>query len=317
MDLKKAEGRRLALALIEKSDVVLESFRPGVMKRLGLDYDRVRQVKPDIVYCSISGYGQDGNLSHLGSHDLNYMALSGILSQLKDERGRPVHPGVTLADFIGGMAASEAILLGLFQRERTGEGRFLDMALQDVLVSFMNPHERIYQQMGRKNGISVLTGGAICYHLYETKDRRYVSMAALEPKFWRHFCEAHGRTDWIPAQFSQPARDNPVFEEIRMLFHSRTLDEWIQFSQEVDCCMAPVLEPGERERHPFFKESGLLSGSAPEDIQAATRRDCHYNEEKPVSPPRLGEHNRDVLRGLLGLSEEEIEQLLMSGVLSE
>jgi alpha-methylacyl-CoA racemase len=245
LNLKNERDLQTAKSLVSKADVLIESFRPGVMERLGLGYDNVREWNDTIIYCSISGFGQHSRYASFGSHDLNYMALTGVLAQLKDRQGRPVHPTITLADLIGSIHAAEQILAALFYRERTGKGTYIDLSLVDGLLSMMANHFAIEHQTGRKNGITELAGTIVSYQLYETKDGRYVSLAALERNFWENFCRAVGKPEWIAHHYSPADEANHVYQEIVNLFRSKTMKEWLEFSQTVDCCLAPVLETDE------------------------------------------------------------------------
>lgn len=289
LNLKKDEDLQTALNLIRTADVVLESFRPGVMKKLGLGYDEVRTMNPEIVYCSISGYGQDGRFSQLGSHDINYMALSGVLAQLKDINGRPIHPSITFADFFGGFAANERILAGLVSKSITGQGSYHSVSLADVMASIMGNHIMVEKETGMPNGISILNGTIVSYALYESLEGRYVSLASLELKFWENFCRAVGREDWIAYHFSKAENTNPVYQEMTKLFKSRTFYEWIDFSQQVDCCLAPVLEAGELDENPYFKEKDLVFVSSWGDYQVKMHSDRDFYPITP--PPQKGEHN--------------------------
>lgn len=241
LDLKTDIGQADALALIRQADVVIEGFRPGVMKKFGLDYEAARQVKPDIIYCSLTGYGQTGDLAASAGHDLNYVALSGMLSQITDDTQRPVIPSVQLADTIGGMAASEAILAALVQRDRTGEGARLDVCIVDAATGLLTYQALIAQAIGYERGLAELNGKYVCYHLYQTSDHRFVSLAALEPKFWHLFCTATGHTEWLPDQFAEATDGHAVFEALKSFFQTRTLVQWRIFGREVDCCLQPVL----------------------------------------------------------------------------
>ncbi len=293
MNLKNREDVGLTLELISTADVVLESFRPGVMKKLGLGYETVQAIKPDIVYCSISGYGQDGSFSQLGSHDINYMSLSGVLSQLRDKLGKPILPSITFADFFGGFAANERILAGLVSKLKTGQGSYHSISLADVMASIMGNHIMAEKETGYQNGISILNGTIIAYGLYETFDKRYVSLAALEPKFWENFCKAAGREDWIAYHYSKASETNPVFLEMTKLFKSKTFYEWIDFSQKVDCCLTPVLEVGELEENPYFQEKELVFASSWGDYQVKMHSDRNCHGFYP--PPQKGEHNLNSL----------------------
>jgi len=294
LDLKNAQDLQTAKQLIRKADVIIESFRPGVMRRLGLSYEDIRTINETVIYCSISGFGQQSEHSLLGSHDLNYMAITGVLAQLKDQEGRPVHPAITFADLIGSIHAVEQIIAALYHRERTGKGTYIDLSLVDGLLSLMMNHFVIEHDTGRKNGIDVLAGTIVSYHLYETKDGRYVSLAALEKKFWENFCHAVGKPEWIFFHYSPAKEDNPIFQEIKCLFATKTLQEWTELSQTVDCCLAPVLETDEAKalfaNASYRKMIHLADGR----IEVATR----YDEtllQKRKKAPALDEHG-DLLR---------------------
>lgn len=297
LNLKDKEGIETALKLIATADVVIESFRPGVMEKLGLGYEAAKKVKPDIVYCSISGYGQNGTLSKLGNHDINYMALSGVLAQLKDKTGKPVHPSITIADYLGGFAANERILAGLVSRSLTGKGSYHSISITDQLVSLLGNHVMVEKETGQGTGINVLSGSIISYAIYETMDGRYMSLGALEPKFWLNFCLAHGREDWVAAHFSNTVETNQVFQEVSALFKSKTFYEWIEFAQKVDCCMAPVLEVGELCAHPYFKEKELVFASSWGDCQVKMHSDVEQGTIAP--PPKKGEHQEEILNNIL------------------
>ncbi|MFG6115346.1 CaiB/BaiF CoA transferase family protein [Halobacillus sp. MO56] len=292
LDLKEANNQTTALELASKADVIVESYRPGVMKRMGLDYAKVQEHNTGIVYCSISGYGQDTTqMSSLASHDLNYMALSGMLSQLKDEHGKPVHPSIQIADFIGGLTASEMILSALVQRFRTGEGFYLDVALTDGLYAMLNTNVALAKESGYNKGIKEISGEKVCYHIYETMDGRYIALAALEPKFWRSFCQFAGRNDWVEHQFTRAEKGFPIFEQVSAYFCSKPLEEWMEISLQVDCCLTPVMEIGELEHHPLWKqrtmeirEGGLTQLATMYPAPAMKKR-----------PPKKGEHQTEIV----------------------
>lgn len=260
LDLKSEEGKQEMLEWVRSADVVVETFRPGVMKKLGLDYETAKQLKPDIVYCSLSGYGQTGRLANLGSHDLNYLALSGALDQLRDDNGRPIHPTNTLADYTGGLLASEQILAALIRKFRTGQGIYLDIALAAVMAEFLPNHDA-YRAAGLSDhGVPEIGGGRISYAIYETKDGRYVTLGALEDKFWRNFCALAGRPDW--ESWSGVAPDTPQHAEVCAFFKTKSWQQWYELSLNHDCCLAPVLSADERHDHPFFQDrAAQLTGS--------------------------------------------------------
>lgn len=242
LDLKQHDDREKAWEMVKEADVVIESFRPGVANDLGIGYNRLKEIKPDLIYCSMSGYGQNTELSTHGGHDLNYLAYSGILSLHRDPSGQPVHPQVQWADLVGGMAASEAIVAGLVQRLRTGQGSHIDLSLTDTMVGLLT-HAILYQSaLSLPQGSPLLNGTLVCYAIYPTADHQFVTMGALEGKFWSNFCEAVGHPEWIDEQFSATDHGNPVFLQVQALFASRTLKHWADFAKKIDCCMAPVLD---------------------------------------------------------------------------
>ncbi|NLI92369.1 MAG: CoA transferase [Peptococcaceae bacterium] len=288
LDLKQKDQLQKALELIRKADVVIESFRPGVPKKLGIDYDSLIQINPSLVYCSLSGFGQNTSISHLGGHDLNYMALSGVLAQLTDAQGRPIKPNIAMADLLGGVVASEEILAGLVQRERTGKSVYLDVSMTETMLSWMGLHVSHQSATGEEHGIN---DHGIAYYIYETKDQRYMTIGAIEDKFWRNFCQGVEREDLIPGHKTQPLPGNPYYKEMIELFKSRTFSEWTDFSKKVDCCMTPVLETSELKDQAVFQERHFIEHKWGLDY-VATR----YNQGKsfldfanPYS--KLGEHN--------------------------
>lgn len=293
LDLKKGDDQQIALHLICQSDVIIESFRPGVMERLGLGYENIKIRKPDIIYCSLSGFGQNSSMSAFGSHDLNYMSLSGVLSQLKDGKGKPVHPTTTFADLIGGISANEAILAALYQRGQTGQGQYLDISLTDVMISLMGNHVLIEKETGFQHGVTLLGGEIVNYAIYETCDHRYVSLAALELKFWKNFCVGVGKEEWISAHLSKTEESNEIFKELVQLFKSKPLQEWTTFSLEVDCCLTPVLEVGELSSHQYINERELLV-NLNGITQVKTQVTSSLEEAAP--PPKMGEHREEILK---------------------
>lgn len=252
IDLKSAEGRLEMLDLVKSADVLIETFRPGVMKKLGLDYDSLKLVKADLVYCSLSGYGQMGDMAGLGSHDLNYMALSGALDQLRDASGKPIHPTNTLADFTGGLLASEQLLAALLKKFRTGQGQYLDIALVEVMAEFLGNHDVYYKEGISDNGIPEIGGTRVSYSIYETKDGRFMTLGALEDKFWRVFCDFAQRPEWLG--WGERPLGSREHQKVAGFFKSKDWQEWYRISLQVDACLAPVLKAHERHEHPFFIE---------------------------------------------------------------
>ncbi len=306
VDLKHPRGLAMARALAATCDVLIEGFRPGVADRLGLGYPELAASSPGLIYCSLTGYGQTGPRAQEAGHDLNYLALSGLLS-LFGEAGRPPPiPPILLADLAGGAAAALAVLAAVVQRRNTGRGARVDVAMVDVLASWLRPllTDAAPGQVLTREDLP-LAGRYVCYNVWATRDHRYVALAALERRFWTNFCNAVGRGDLVSGQFSSARRGDPVHDELEALFRSRTLQEWADLGTGQDLCLTPVLDPpeamaGELARARGFGRQGLpfrCEGWQPPDRPA----------------PRRGQHTREVL-GALGLAAAELEALAHQGV---
>ncbi|MCL4493276.1 MAG: CoA transferase [Firmicutes bacterium] len=241
INLKTEDGQKTVRNFIDRVDVLLEGFRPGVPERLGIGYEQLNKINPRLIYCALTGYGQSSRLAHAAGHDINYMALSGMLAQHLDSQENPILPSVQWADLIGGQGAVEAILAALVERHRTNQGRFLDISIFAQLQRLLKVHTAIWQATGFSRGVPQLTGAVVCYHLYQTSDSRFVALGALETKFWDNFCRALGNPQWIPHQFSRADPENSVYREIRDVFSIKTLAYWSDFGHEADYCLTPVL----------------------------------------------------------------------------
>jgi crotonobetainyl-CoA:carnitine CoA-transferase CaiB-like acyl-CoA transferase len=258
LDLKTETGISRALQLAESCDVMVEGFRPGVAHRLGIGYDAVREINPGVIYCSLTGYGQNGPMRDLAGHDLNYLAVSGVLDQLRDASGTPIVPTVQFADLLGGIVAVESILAALVQRQRTGRGQFIDISMTDALTGLLTNHLLIAGITGYEHGVEVLSGSVLCYRIYKTQDGRYMSLGALEPKFWQAFCLAVNRNDWIALQFSPAIEENPAFRELTQLFLQHDAEYWTALGNQADCCLQPVRKVSELEDQEQVRERGTI-----------------------------------------------------------
>ncbi|HWF34509.1 MAG TPA: CoA transferase, partial [Solirubrobacteraceae bacterium] len=241
IDLKSEQGKAAFLRLVGDADVVLESFRPGVLDRLGVGYERLREENPGLVYCAITGYGQDGPARDRPGHDLNYLALNGILGLTGEGDGPPVQSGVQIADLGGGaLTAAIGILVALRERERSGLGQLVDCSMFDGSLSWlvMTAAAALASGRGDRRGENVLAGGIICYRPYRCADG-YVSLGALEPKFWKAFCRGVRREDLEDSAFAPPGSD--PHRELEQIFLAHTREEWRDFASEHECCLEPVL----------------------------------------------------------------------------
>jgi crotonobetainyl-CoA:carnitine CoA-transferase CaiB-like acyl-CoA transferase len=209
LDLKSEAGREVFFRLVADADVVVEGFRPGVVTRLGVDYEAVRRVTPQVVYCSITGYGQTGPMRHAAGHDVNYLSRSGLLD-LMGEAGRgPAIPGIQVADLVGGgMNGVLGILTALFHRERTGAGQHVDISMTDGMIGLL-PTVQFFQALfgtEQKRGETVLSHRYACYNTYETADGRYLAVGAVENRFWQNLCDHLGKPEYGPLQYDDHRR---------------------------------------------------------------------------------------------------------------
>ena len=314
LNLKVKEGREIFFKLIHSYDIVLESFRPGVMDRLGIGYRELKEHNPRVILCSLSGYGQDGPYRDRSGHDINYIGLGGVLELIGDKNDTPVIPGVQIADLgAGGMMAAIAILAAVVHREKTGEGQYLDVSMLDGVISWLSMHAGKYFMDGElpERGDMLLTGRYACYHVYETKDGRYMSLGALEPKFWENFCEAIGRKELIFKQYIEGEERLRLIEEIQRLFKTRTQRDWVEFFKNADACCEPILNLGEVFHHPHVLHRQMvkeLEHPVEGKFQAVGNpiKSSQFLVEINTPPPKYGEHTVEVL-GAIGYSENEIQ----------
>jgi crotonobetainyl-CoA:carnitine CoA-transferase CaiB-like acyl-CoA transferase len=318
LDLKAPEGREALLALLPGADVLLESFRPGVMERLGLGLDVLREHNPAIVHCAISGFGQTGPLTQRPGHDMNYLGLAGVLALNGVRDGAPVAGGVQVADIGGGaLMGVIGILTALRHAERTGEGQSVDISMTDGALSWTAMDAAAALQGERpRRGRTLLTGEHLCYRPYECADG-WITIGALEPKFWRAFCTGVGREDLLPHQFDAPGSD--AHAEVEAIARGRTREEWAAFGAQHDACLEPVWELEEALQSDLVREREMVveldqpGASAPVRTLglpiklSGTPGDVH---RRPA--PGLGEHTEEVLREA-GLDDALIGALLASG----
>jgi alpha-methylacyl-CoA racemase len=315
VDLKTDRGKKVLLRLARGADALVESFRPGVLERLGVGYERLRAENPALVYCAITGYGQHGPNRDRSGHDINYLGLNGILGLSGEADGPPVSAAAQIADLGGGaLMAVAGILMALQERARSGEGQLVDCSMFDGSLAWLAMLAADFLAGGeepRRGGLR-LAGGLVCYRPYRCADG-YVTLGALEPKFWAEFCRGVGREDLLCAAFEPPGSD--AHRAVCEILAGRTREQWREFASRHDCCLEPVLDLDE-----------VLGG----DLVAA--RDMVVELEQPGSDrrvrllglpfklsrtpgdpirapgPGLGEHTRDILAEA-GYTAEEIDAL--------
>jgi len=318
IDLKKSEGRDIFLKLASTADCVLEQFRPGVVDRLGINYATVAEVNPRIVYCSLTGFGQDGPHRERSGHDLNYLALSGVLGLTTDERGKPVIPGVQVADLAGGMIAGFAILAALLAREKTGRGQYVDVSMFDVMLSML-PIPAAHHFVGKTipvGGKYVLSGAYPFYNVYQTSDEKFMTLGALEPKFWANFCKKIGRDDLIARQFDAGENRESLFDEVRTIFNSKTQSEWIELMCDADCCCEPVLSMAEAFEHAQTRAREMIrQGPSLTEQLGFSYKLSDTPPREAIGAPALGEHTAELLVAA-GISKDEVIRLKEAGIIT-
>ncbi|AQL44239.1 carnitine dehydratase [Halorientalis sp. IM1011] len=318
LDLKSARGREAFLDMAAEADVVFEQFRPGVVDRLGVDYAAVREVNEDVIYCSLSGFGQDGPHADRVGHDLNYVGMAGLLDMTRaDEDSTPQMPGYPVGDMAGGLFAAFSVVGALLSRElgNTG-GEYVDVAMTDVVASFSQAvsHDALTGADPRP-GETELSGGLPWYDTYETADGKYVTLAALEPKFWETFCEAVGRPDLTDAHMTgDPAEREAVREELETLFAERTRDEWESELGDTEAMVAPVRSPAEALDSEAADARDLIDRSGTIPRVTFPAQSTAEPEGVAGSPPSHGEHTDDVLEAV-GYDADRIAALREDGVI--
>ena len=312
LDLKTTAGREALLRMAAQADVVVESFRPGVMDRLGVGYAALTQANPRIVLCSISGFGQNGPYVERAGHDIGYLAIAGVLAMGGPAGGAPMMPGVQIADLAGGsLWGATAILAALVGRYRTGKGAHLDISMTEGALALLAAEiGNLDCGLRATRGIARLNGGVACYGVYRTKDDRYLAVGALEPKFWLALNEAIGRPGNVAELLAEPESQAATRAELAAIFATRTAAEWSAALADVDCCVEVVTEideladhPQHRAREVFFTIDG---GTGVGPVQQV--RTPLGTPRSPRPPPKHGEHTRDVLAEY-GFSDAEITAL--------
>lgn len=267
LDLKQSDDHARLLALVADADILLEGFRPGVMARLGLDFDSLVRVRPSLVMASISGYGQTGPMALAAGHDINYIGYAGVLDQLCDAHDAPIVPNFQIGDLFGGaQAAVQAVLAGLVAAQRTGRGRWLDVSMTHaVFESNLVPAVAMHATgHAARAGQDLLNGGVPCYGVYRTQDDRFMAVGALELKFWQTLCDVLDRKHWRTRHWAlgQTVGGNDAMalrDELAAVFRADTQAAWTARFASADCCVTPVLRLEEAMVHPLFKEvSGKL-----------------------------------------------------------
>jgi alpha-methylacyl-CoA racemase len=320
LNLKEERGREVLVRLVREHDVLLESFRPGVLERLGVGYGRLREENPRLVYCAITGYGQGGPHAGRSGHDMNYLGLNGLLGLTGDPAGPPVQPAGQIADLGGGaLMAAFGILAALRERERSGKGQLVDVSMFDGSLSWLALVAAKYlcDRGVPGRGDLELAGRLICYRPYACRDG-WVTLGALEPKFWQAWCRGVRREDLIERQFERPGSD--AHAEVERIFLERTRAEWREFASRHDCCLEPVLDLEEALDSELVRAREMVVELDQPGARGVRLLGVPVKLSRtpgaPAGPgPALGEHTREVLAAL-GYSEAEIASLEEGGAVA-
>ena len=331
LNLKSEKGRRIFRQLAEAADVIVEGFRPGVVKRLGIDYQTIAKINPRIIYCSISGYGQDGPYQKLPGHDINYISISGALDLIGEKNGQPVIPLNLVADYGGGaMHAAVGILSALIARDKTGRGQYVDISMTDSVISLLTVMVTYYFLHGvmPKRGQSLLGGGYPYYNVYQTKDGKFITIGCMEPWLWENFCREIGREDFIPFHRQPehlvcPPADKEwgeISSYLEQLFRTRTRDEWFEILAQKDIPISKVCSLDELFLDPqVLHRKMILEVEHPTEGKIKQTGIAIKLSDTPGSirrlPPTLGEHTEEILKDI-GYTKQGIDSLHQEGVIS-
>lgn len=332
LNLKSEEGRKIFHQLAEETDVIVEGFRPGVAKRLGIDYQTINKINPETVYCAITGYGQDGPYRELPGHDINYISFGGALNLIGEADRQPAIPLNLVADFgAGGKDAVVGILSAIIARGKTGKGQYIDISLTDTVISLLTQSvlDNYFQSGVMPNrGETALGGGYPYYNLYETKDGKFISFGCLEPWLWEHLCRAIGKEEFIPfhtePEHRQYKAEDKKWGEIstylKQLFLTKTRDEWFEFLSQKDVPVGKVYsldevfaDPQVLHRQMVIEVEHPTEGKV-KQVGIAIKLSDTPGKVRSLAP-MLGEHTDEILRGL-GYSGQRISQLHHEGVVS-
>lgn len=321
IDLRNGDGREVFYRLVKRADVLIDPFRPGVMKRLGADYETVSQMNPRLVYCALSGFGQTGPYAGMPGHDMNYIAIAGALSMIGPRNGPPCFPSNYLADMAGaGLHGAVGILIALMAREKTGRGQFVDIAYMDSVISLLNYDAYEYFSTGKvpRRGETPTTGGAPWAQVLKCRDGEYYTIACAEEHMWKNMCKALGRDDLIPSYrpSSVEERDR-VVAELQAIFRARTRVEWFEFFKDKDTCTGPVYYLNETFQDPqVLHRKMLLELDHPKVGKVKQVGIPIKLSDTPGEVRSLGTlpgaHSKEILTGL-GYTRDQIDRLKTLG----
>ena len=322
INLKAPEGHGIFLKLAKQSDVVFEQFRPGVVKRLGIDYASIKAVNPKIVYCSLSGFGQSGPYRDLAAHDPNYLSLSGVLSLIGRRGMEPAMSGPQLADITAAHMVTIGILIALRKAESSGIGDYIDISLFDSALSLAVTAMATYFGSGKApgRGEERHNGKYPWADIYETADGKFITLCAIEEQFYKNLCLALGREDWVGLQYADDGKQEEIRAEFRKIFLTRTRDAWFELLKDQDVCIGPVLTIEEavnsaqvQSRNNIVVHRHAIAGDTQHLATPIRMQQCAASIRRGA--PGLGEHSAEILQSL-GYSDAEVQRLRGQGVIA-
>lgn len=316
INLKSVEGLAILKQLVTKSDVLIEGFRPGVAGKLGVDYGIVSEINPQVIYCSLSGYGQNGPYWDRAGHDINYLSIAGILNLNGPRNSSPQLPVLQIADIGGGaLFAAAGILMALLSRYRTGEGQYLDISMLDGLISWQVLYlsEFLFTGTVPERGEYLLSGAAACYNIYQTSDRKYLGIGVVEPKFWREFCDIIGKPEWYDQQYVTGKEQDELIKNVQGIIAGKTCREWVEIFKDRDVCCEALLTLDEAVNHPQVRQRKMILEV--EHPSLGTVRQIGFPIKfsraggRVRSPsPFLGEHTAEIMQEI-GFNADQIDAL--------
>jgi len=321
LNLKHPKGQEIFYRLAREADVVLEGFRPGVTQRLGIDYDCIKRMNEKLIYCSITGYGQDGPYRHMVGHDINYLSFGGVLDLTGEPGRKPTIPPIQVADMAaGGMYAALGVMAALIARQKSGRGQYIDISMLDGIIAMLPFPVGLLWELGEvpQRGDTLLSGRYPCYNVYETKDGEYISLGALEARFWAVLCQKLGRDDFIAYQYDEGEKRSEIFNFLHQTFKGKTRDEWMEELKDLDVCIGKVLHLDEALRDPQVVQRKMVIEFIDEKkgkmrFLSSPIRLSETPPEMRRAPADFGEHTEEVLKDL-GFGQAEIEEMKKEGV---
>ena len=321
LNLKEKEGREIFIKLAHDYQVIVEGFRPGVTKRLGIDFESIKEINPSIIYCSLTGFGQEGPYKGKVGHDINIVGMGGILEISGKKDGPPMIPGVQIADLNGALMSIIGILMSIINSMKTGRGQYIDISMLDGIIFWLAMIVSKYSMDKRLPGREtiLLNGKHLCYRVYRTMDDKYITIGAIEKKFWVNFCKAIGRDDLIEHQFTDINQRNDLLEDVERIFLTKTLKEWLTCFDGLEVCHGPVnnLQEVFSDPHVLFRNMLIKAEHPIEGEYSCVGFPIKMSDGQPkfrLHAPDYGENTEQILKSI-GYEEAQICEFKSRGII--